>query len=37
LRSREYVVTAYSQYRFLVTANNGSPDFQVAEIMLFGN
>ncbi len=27
----------YSQYRFLVTANNGSPDFQVAEIMLFGN
>ncbi len=29
--------TSYKRYRFLVTANNGSPDFQVAEIQLFGN
>jgi hypothetical protein len=29
--------TAYSNYRFKVTANNGSIDFQVAEIKLFGN
>jgi hypothetical protein len=29
--------TTYSHYRFLVTANNGSIDFQVGEIMLFGN
>jgi F5/8 type C domain len=29
--------TGYRRYRFLVTANNGSPDFQVAEIQLFGN
>jgi len=29
--------TAYSSYRFVVTANNGSIDFQVSEIMLFGN
>jgi len=29
--------TAYSHYRFSVTANNGSPDTQVAEIMLFGD
>ncbi len=29
--------TAYPRYRFLVTANSGSPDTQVAEIMLFGN
>jgi hypothetical protein len=29
--------TAYANYRFKVTANNGSADFQVAEIKLFGN
>jgi hypothetical protein len=29
--------TAYRRYRFLVTANNGSIDFQVDEIQLFGN
>ena len=29
--------TAYRRYRFLVTANGGSTDFQVAEIQLFGN
>jgi hypothetical protein len=29
--------TAYANYRFMVTANNGSVDFQVAEIKLFGN
>jgi NedA-like, galactose-binding domain len=29
--------TAYKRYRFLVTANNGSVDFQVDEIQLFGN
>ncbi len=29
--------TTYSHYRFVVTANNGSIDFQVSEIMLFGN
>jgi hypothetical protein len=28
--------TAYGSYRFNVTANNGSPNFQVAEIELFG-
>jgi hypothetical protein len=29
--------TAYRRYRFLVIANNGSSDFQVDEIQLFGN
>jgi hypothetical protein len=29
--------TSYARYRFVVTANNGSVDFQVGEIMLFGN
>jgi hypothetical protein len=29
--------TPYKRYRFLVTANNGSVDFQVDEIQLFGN
>jgi hypothetical protein len=29
--------TAYRRYRFLVTANAGSVDFQVAEVQLFGN
>jgi alpha-L-fucosidase 2 len=28
---------AFTRYRFFVTANNGSSDFQVAEIMLFGD
>jgi hypothetical protein len=29
--------TAYRRYRFLVMANHGGADFQVAEIQLFGN
>jgi hypothetical protein len=29
--------TAYPRYRLQITASNGSPDIQLAEILLFGN